>query len=188
MEDNNLSDEKEDSKSKNEILEWIKTIGLAIILAVFIKAFIFNTAYVVGYSMYPTLEPKDRLISSKIPLYLGEAERFDIVVLEAPDEPGKDYIKRVIGLAGDKVEIIKGDVYINGELLDENYTEEGVETGSLNEGGWLVAKDELFVLGDNRRENASKDSRYFGTIKSENIKGIVNFRYFPINKSFGRLN
>ena len=112
----------EDGKKGNtEAFEWIKSIALAIAIAFLIKTFVFNTTYVLGNSMYPTLLEKDRLFALKIPLYFGGPEIGDIVVLEAPDNPKKDYIKRVIATSGDKVEIIDGKVYINDEILDEDY-------------------------------------------------------------------
>ena len=90
MENNN------DKESKNEAIEWIKSIAIAIVVAIFIKTYIFNSTYVLGNSMHPTLHEKDRLFAVKVSLYFSEPDRGDIIVLEAPDDPNKDYIKRVI--------------------------------------------------------------------------------------------
>ncbi|MFS8541409.1 MAG: signal peptidase I, partial [Tissierellales bacterium] len=99
--------DKHSKRSNNsEAIEWIKSILLAIIIAVFIKTFLFNTTYVLGNSMYPTLHERDRLFANKIPLYFSGPERGDIVILKAPDDPDKDYIKRVIAIGGDTVAII----------------------------------------------------------------------------------
>lgn len=181
-----MEEEKKKSNS-SEIIEWIKSILLAIIIAVFIKTFLFNTTYVLGNSMYPTLYERDRLFANKIPLYFSGPDRGDIVILEAPDDPDKDYIKRVIAIGGDTVSIIDGKVYLNGNLLKEDYIEEDAYTHVYGQNYWEVPEGHVFVLGDNRRDGASKDSRYFGCVPLESIKGIVNFRYFPFNHRFGRL-
>lgn len=175
------------NKVKKEAIEWIKSILLAIAIAMFIKTFIFNTTYVLGNSMYPTLHERDRLFANKIPLYFSGPDRGDIVVLEAPDHPNKDYIKRVIGIGGDTVAIIDGKVYLNGELLEEDYIEKGAYTHVYSENYWEVPEGYVFVLGDNREEGASKDSRYFGCVPLESIKGIANFRYYPFNDRFGKI-
>jgi signal peptidase I len=180
--------DKHSKKSNNsEAIEWIKSILLAIIIAVFIKTFLFNTTYVLGNSMYPTLHERDRLFANKIPLYFSGPDRGDIVILKAPDDPDKDYIKRVIAIGGDTVSIIDGKVYLNGELLKEDYVEENAYTHVYGQNYWEVPEGYVFVLGDNRRDGASKDSRYFGCVPVESIKGIVNFRYFPFNNRFGRI-
>lgn len=180
-------EEDKDKTAKNEALEWIKSILLAIVIAILIKTFIFNTTYVLGNSMYPTLHEKDRLFANKIPLYFSGPKRGEIVVLKAPDASNKDYIKRVIGIGGDTVAIIDGKVYLNGKILEEDYIEEGSYTHVYGENYWEVPEGYVFVLGDNRDEGASKDSRYFGCIPIDSIKGITNFRYFPFNHRFGKL-
>lgn len=181
--------ENNDKKdSKNEMFEWIKSIGAAVIIAILIKTFIFNTTYVLGNSMYPTLHEKDRLFAIKIPLYFDGPKRGDVIVLEAPDNTEKDYIKRVIGIEGDTIEILDGKVYVNDEVLVESYIDEESYTHIYNESYWEVPFGEVFVLGDNREEGASKDSRYFGCIKLESIKGITGFRYFPMDSRFGSIN
>lgn len=170
---------------KKEVFDWLKSIVLAIIIAIIIKTFVFNTTYVLGNSMYPTLEEKDRLFTSKIDYLIGSPKRGDIVILDAPDNEKKDYIKRVIGVEGDKVEIKNGEVILNGESLKESYIESGVVTEG--EVTVLVPKEEVFVLGDNRNRFASKDSRYFGTVSIKKIKGKAVFRYYPFGERFGSI-
>ena len=179
---------EDEKKGNTEAFEWIKSIALAIAIAFLIKTFVFNTTYVLGNSMYPTLLEKDRLFALKIPLYFGGPEIGDIVVLEAPDNPKKDYIKRVIATSGDKVEIIDGKVYINDEILEEDYIVGDSYTYAYDNSIWIVPEGELFVLGDNRAEGASKDSRYFGTITKKSVKGVTGFRYFPIDDRFGNID
>lgn len=174
-------------KVKGELIEWIKSILLAIVIALFIKTFIFNTTYVLGNSMHPTLREKDRLFTNKLSMRLFEVEREDIVVIEAPDVPNKDYIKRIIGKEGDSIEIKDGEVYLNDVKLDEDYLDRNVYTNTYGQSYWEVPKGHVFVLGDNREEGASKDSRFFGCVPIDSIKGIANFRYFPFNERFGKL-
>ncbi len=181
---NNIDKETEE---KSETIEWIKSIATAVVIAILIKSFIFNTTYVLGNSMFPTLQEKDRLFANKVSLYFSNPSRGDIVVLEAPDELKKDYIKRVIGVEGDTVEIRDGNVYLNGDILDEPYLDGDAYTHTYNETRWEIPEGNLFVLGDNRNPGASKDSRVFGYISTDSIKGITGFRYFPINDRFGKV-
>ncbi|WP_352419840.1 signal peptidase I [Proteiniborus sp.] len=172
---------------RKEIFEWIKSIAFAVIVAILIKTFLFNTTYVLGYSMYPTLHERDRLFTNKIVYKVTEPKRGDIVVLKAPDDPNKDYIKRVIGIDGDIVEIIDGKVYVNGEQYIEKYISEDAYTYSYENSSWKVEEGYLFVLGDNRNKGASKDSRYLGLIPISAIKGKATYRYFPFDDRFGSL-
>lgn len=173
------------AKKKNEILEWFKPIIGAIVLVVLIRTFIFTPVVVDGSSMNPTLQDRDRMIVTKI----GEPERFDIVVFHAPE--GKDYIKRVIGLPGDKIEYKNDVLYINGEAYDEPYLDsfkektQGTLTGSFTledtaVGSETVPEGHLFVLGDNRRH--STDSRHIGAIPFDKVVGTTNIVYYPLNE------
>lgn len=195
MKDNNRRKENEeleskgDKKEESELMGWIKSIALAIVVALFIKTFLFSSTYVKGDSMKPTLHEKDRLFSVKVTLLVNDPERGDIVVLEAPDDPKKDYIKRVIGVGGDLVEIVEGRVIVNQNVLEEDYIGGNVYTDVYNQDTWEVPEGEVFVLGDNRARNASKDSRSFGTIDVDDIKGITSFRYFPFSDGrFGSID
>lgn len=180
-------DNNENENKKNETIEWIKSIVTAIVIAILIKTFVFNSTYVLGNSMYPTLKEKDRLFALRVPLYFSGPSRGDVIVLKAPDNVDKDYIKRVIGLEGDTVQVIDGKVYLNGVLLIEDYIDIDSYTHIYDQDTWVVPNDEVFVLGDNRLEGASKDSRYFGPIPLDSIKGVTGFRYFPFDKRFGKI-
>lgn len=186
QEEKNMNQEQKNNIRK-EIYEWVKSIAFAVVIAVLIKTFLFNTTYVLGYSMYPTLHERDRLFTNKIVYKISQPKRGDIVVLEAPDDPDKDYIKRVIGIEGDTVDIIDGKVYVNGELYKEHYISEDAYTYSYENSSWKVEKGYLFVLGDNRNKGASKDSRYLGLIPMSAIKGKAIYRYFPFDDRFGSL-
>lgn len=185
-ENNNIKQEQKNNIRK-EVFEWLKSIAFAVVIAILIKTFLFNTTYVLGYSMYPTLHERDRLFTNKIVYKISQPKRGDIVVLEAPDDPDKDYIKRVVGIEGDTVDIIDGKVYVNGELYKEHYIPEDAYTYSYENSSWKVEKGYLFVLGDNRSKGASKDSRYLGLIPISTIKGKATYRYFPFDDRFGSL-
>lgn len=178
----------EENSLKKEIFEWASSIIWAIVIAVIIKMFIFNTTVVRGNSMFPTLEENDRLFAEKITLYFKSPGRGQIIVLEAPDDEDKDYIKRVVAVEGDTVSIIDGEVYVNEEKIEEPYIEENSYTHVYDTNHWVVEEGKVFVLGDNREQGASKDSRYFGTIPTNSIKGITSFRFYPFSDKFGKLN
>lgn len=171
---------------KSEIWDWTKSIGIAIIIALIIRSFLFNSTRVMGDSMLPTLEENDRLITNKIEYIISEPERGEVVVLQAPDDENKDYIKRVIGIGGDTVEIIDGVVYLNGEVLEEDYIAEGSYTNTYDDYRWDIPKGYYFLMGDNREFRASKDSRSLGLIPEDLIKGRASVRYFPISR-FGTM-
>ncbi|WP_064093731.1 signal peptidase I [Rossellomorea aquimaris] len=171
------------AKEKNEWWEWMKALLIAVGLAAIIRYFLFAPIVVDGLSMMPTLHNGDRMIVSK----LGEPERFDIVVFHAPEE--KDYIKRVIGLPGDKVEYKNDTLYINGKAMKEEYLQEykdQLSDGPLTEDFTLndiidketVPEGEIFVMGDNRR--FSKDSRHIGTVSLDEVIGDTKVIYWPV--------
>ncbi|MDO5713585.1 MAG: signal peptidase I [Tissierellia bacterium] len=160
---------------------WIQVIVVALLLAFIITKFIFNTTVVQGISMEPTLHERDRMICLVYPLYYSDPERGALIIFASPYEK-KNYVKRVIGIPGDEVEILNGKVYVNGDLLEENYIHKGLDTLVTMENKWTLGKDEYFVLGDNRHEGASVDSRSIGPVSKESIRSIAKIRYFPFTK------
>ncbi|WP_102347414.1 signal peptidase I [Bacillus sp. Marseille-P3661] len=172
----------------NEGVEWLKTIGIAIVLAVFFRSFFFSSYIVDGESMMPTLEDGNLLIINKIGYEVGKLERFDVIVFHATKED--DYVKRIIGLPGDKIEYADDVLYINGEPYKEPYLEKYKTnldenlTGNFDlphlTGHDVVPEGHIFVLGDNRRE--SLDSRFFGFVDIDRIVGEVNLRYWPVDE------
>jgi signal peptidase I len=167
---------------KSEMWDWIKSIVIAVLIALIIRTFLFNSTKVIGDSMSPTLHENDRLFTNKIEYIISEPDRGDVVILEAPDDVNKDYIKRVVALEGDTVEIYDGKVYINGEQVEEEYIATNSYTDAYDENSWEVPEDHVFVLGDNREFRASKDSRSLGVISEELVKGKASFRYFPFER------
>lgn len=165
------------SGTKSQAREWIESIVIAIVIAIVIKAFVFETVLVEGSSMLPTLKDRDRLAVNRIGYRLGKPEHGDIVVFEYPADPSLIFIKRVIGVEGDRVEIKGHKVYVNGLELDEPYINEK-PLGDFPE--VVVPPGTVFVLGDNR--NDSRDSRYtdVGFIPLENIRGEAFLRMWPM--------
>jgi signal peptidase I len=176
-------------KKKSETWEWLKAIAIAVLLAGGIRYFVFAPIIVDGESMLPTLHNQDRMIVNKLSYKIGEPRRFDIVVFHA--EEGKDYIKRVIGLPGDRIEYKNDTLYVNGKAYKEPYLDEykkQVIDGPLTEpftledipgGQKTVPKGHLFVMGDNRR--FSKDSRHIGFIPMEKVVGKTSIVYWPLS-------
>lgn len=158
---------------------------LVIVMALIIRQFFFSPTVVQGTSMHPTLEPWDFLVENKWNLRNGEVERGMIVILDPPHDDGREFIKRVIGLPGDTIQIVDGVVSVNGKRLDEPYVG-GVATWTdTNPLTVVVPEGEYFVMGDNRAYMQSNDSRSFGTIPLKAIKGQATYRYFPFGESFG---
>lgn len=170
---------------KREVLDWISVIVKAFIVAFIIKTFLFQPVQVDGTSMFPTLKDNDRLMVNKIEYFVSDPHRGDIVILNSPVEPGKLYIKRVIGLGGESVAIKDGHFYINNEILNESYIDSTLDTIIYNNmSEWFVPNGYVFVVGDNR--NGSYDSRQMGPIQLDAIKGEAFLRMYPFNH-FGSL-
>ncbi len=160
-----------------EVISWIFTFVACIIAAKIITSFIIVNARVPSASMENTVMTNDRLIANRLAYTFSKPERFDVIVFVAPDEPDKLFIKRIIGVPGDTVEIVNGTLYINDELIEEDEYVKETMYGSY--GPYVVPEGYYFMLGDNR--NNSLDSRYwFNTFVSEDaILGEAMFTYFP---------
>ncbi|WP_071459103.1 signal peptidase I [Bacillus massilinigeriensis] len=169
--------------------EWLKAFAAGIIIFAFIRTFFFSNYVVEGESMLPTLQEGNKLVVNKIGYDIGDVKRFDVIVFHANEK--EDYVKRVIGLPGDKIEYREDRLFINGKVVEEPFLEKYQEqiqghyfTGdfTLKEvaGKETVPDGKLFVLGDNRL--GSWDSRYFGFISIDQVVGKVNLRYWPIDE------
>ncbi len=174
--------------NKNFLSDWIKPAMIAFVIYILIRTFLFSSYDVEGKSMQPTLEDGNKLVVNKINYQIHDINRFDIIVFHANSQ--EDYVKRVIGIAGDRIRYKDDRLYVNGEKVDEPYLEKFKEgfpeqdfTGdfTLKELTDItkVPEGKLFVMGDNRLESA--DSRHFGYIPVENVVGKVDVRYWPVN-------
>ncbi|GAV23607.1 signal peptidase I [Carboxydothermus pertinax] len=176
--------ENENSKRfswKNEIKEFISAAIWAVILAFIIKTFIFQLTVVPSGSMIPTILPNDRVVVLKFWYKINPLERGQIVVFDPPIDSSYPFIKRVIGLPGDTVEIKNNSVYINGKPLKETYLPKYTKTVPHEKGTlFKVPKDSIFVMGDNRQ--GSYDSRDWGFVPLKNIKGRAVLTYWPLNR------
>lgn len=172
-------------KIYNFLLDTVQTLLIVFAVFLVIYVFLFRPFQVSGDSMLPTFLDKEYILTNIIALKFGSPKQGDVIVFKAPNDPEKDFIKRVIGVPGDTVMIRNGDVYVNGILLDQSaYLNPGVKTygGSfLRENTPVtVLPDSYFVLGDNR--SGSSDSREWGFVPLDNIKGKSFFVYWPLDK------
>lgn len=216
-EDEKSKQDKEEYKKPlyREIFEWVICLLIAFAFAICIKYFLFTPTLVKQSSMYPTIEGDERVFVNRlVRTFKWELHRGDIITLEAPKsiKPGEiiaeydnyegldwfghevleigktSYIKRVIGLPGDRVEIKDDSVYINGELYDESaYLPEGTKTyirGNVMPDDFVVPEGYIFAMGDNREY--SRDCRELGCIPFEKVEGRAVCRIWPLNK-FGEI-
>jgi signal peptidase I len=183
------------AQSKSVWREYVEAIIIAVILALFIRTFVVQAFKIPSGSMVPTLTIGDHILVTKflydikVPFWdkilikFSPPQRGDIIVFKFPEDESKDFIKRVIGLPGDTIEIRSKRVWINGELLAESYTQH-VDPGIIahqiqprdNLGPLAVPADSYFVMGDNRDQ--SLDSRFWGFVKLEKIKGKAFLIYW----------
>jgi signal peptidase I len=172
----------------NLILEFVQSIVLALSLFVLVYLFLVQPNEVKGSSMFPTFKDKEYLLTDKLSYQMGLPKRGDVIVFKAPpSEPcavdGCEYIKRIIGLPGDKVMVRENQVYVNGNMIDNSFLPKDyvTEPGTyLKEGIEMTIPDGMYLpMGDNRSH--SRDGREFGPIKKDLIIGKAFFRYWPVN-------
>lgn len=161
-----------------EVKDWIKSIALAIVLAFLIHYFIIEPYKVEGPSMLPTLMQDDRVMVNKFIYRFHPPQRGDVLVFQYPLDPSRDFIKRVIAIGGDTIEVNNGQVYVNGQQLTEPYI---LETTKGSYPLKTVPEGHYFVMGDDR--NNSEDSRFsVGFLPSQFIKGKAMAIFWPLQK------
>lgn len=167
--------------------ELVKVVVISLAIIIPVRYFLIQPFYVKGASMEPNFHDHEYLIIDELSYRFAEPKRGDIVVFRYPKDPQEYFIKRVIGLPGEKVEIKDGQVFIynqefkNGVVLDESYLSPDLKTySSVGTDSVTLSPNEYFVLGDNR--NSSKDSRSFGPVDRSFITGRVVFRGWPFSK------
>jgi signal peptidase I len=155
---------------------WLRDLFVSVTASVLIITFLYQPVRVEGTSMLPRLEDSDRLFINKFVYHISAIERGDVVVFHYPRDPEKSYIKRVIGLPGDRLWIAQGQVWLNGKPLREGYVPEAYrDTRSMAE--MVVPEDCYFMMGDHR--SISSDSREFGPVERSLIYGKAVFIYWP---------
>jgi signal peptidase I len=169
---------------RNEIRVWTRDLLIAIGLALVIIVFLYQPVKVEGTSMAPLLSDQERIFINKFVYRFEPIQRRDVVVFWYPLDHSKSFIKRVIGLPGESVEIRQGIVYVNGRAIDEPYVPTQYEDMS-DYGPVRVPRDSYFVMGDHRI--SSNDSRVFGCVPSKFIYGRAVFAYWPVDH-FGSLS
>ena len=158
------------------VRSWLKDIFYAGLLSIFIVVFVVQPVKVEGTSMMPRLRDQERIFVNKFLYHVSAVERGDIVVFWYPRNPTKSFIKRVIALPGEQVEIRAGMVLIDSRKLEEPYID-NTYLDHLSYGPARVPNEHFFVLGD--RRDSSNDSRHWGSVPRENIFGKAVFRYWP---------
>jgi len=166
---------------RRELRDWTTALVVAFVIVFLLRMFVFQLSTVHMHSMEPTLYEREWLFVNKIPYEFGQPQRGDVVIFKDPreGEENKDLlVKRVIGIPGDRIEIRGGQLYLNGELTVEPYTDAAIEDGDF--GPAQVSEEHYFVMGDNRHRGGSADSRIFKEIPEEIIKGRADLIIWPI--------
>ena len=162
---------------RSAVAEIVVLVLLAFTLAMTTKTYVVEAYEIKGRSMVPTFDDGQRVVVLKL---FSDIQRGDIVIFSSQDDPGKDLIKRVIALPGERIQIRKGLVRINGKVLKEGYLEDkdyGLYDAEIDE---EVGLGQIYVLGDNRDD--SHDSRRFGSVSGESLKGKVVVRWWPFHE------
>ncbi len=165
-----------------ELLEWIVFLLIIIGVTYLIITYVGQRTKVSGQSMETTLHDGDNLIVDKISYRFREPERFEIIVFPYQHKENTYYIKRIIGLPGETVQIVEGCVYIDGEPLDEHYGNELMENAGFAEEPIVLGEDEYFVLGDNRNHSSDSREPSVGVLHREDLLGRAWIRIWPLNK------
>jgi signal peptidase I len=171
------------SEKSKQIRDYALSIIAAVVLALTFRTYVLARADVEGQSMYSTLHDKDVLFVEKISTLTHSYKRGQIIIFDSKNVNNDIYVKRVIGVEGDEVEVKNGKVYLNGQELKEDYLQPNIVTTPgpflLKNGKYKVEKGYVFVLGDNRGD--SVDSRMLGPISIKDIKGHAVVRVYPFN-------
>jgi signal peptidase I len=163
----------------SSILTWMRDLFISLIVSAFIIVFLYQPVKVEGTSMLPGLQDQERIFINKFVYRFNSIERGDIVVFRYPRDVSKSYIKRVVGVEGDRIRIVQGHVYVNGRMLEEPYVPaEYADIRSYPE--VKVPPHSYFLLGDHR--TSSSDSRDFGPVDERFIYGKAVFVYWPMDK------
>lgn len=175
---------KKNSSWQDTLSDWFVSIIVAVALAFCIRTFLVEPYMVQGSSMYPTLVNNERLIVDKLSYYVTDPKRGEIIVFRYPKDQSRDFIKRVIAVGGDTIEMREGKVFVNGTMLEEDYIYKDDPKGpNLSDyRKSVVPAGHIFVLGDNR--NNSEDSRFADVdfVPLDLVKGRAVFAFWPVDQ------
>lgn len=170
------------SRVKSELREWLEAIVIALVMALVIRAFVVQAFKIPSLSMYPTLKIGDRLFVNKFLYRFRDPQRWDVIVFKYPEDPSKDFIKRLVGLGGETVEIRDGSIFVNGikqalpAEIASNVYYNSEPYGAINQ-KVVVPPDHFYVLGDNSMN--SRDSRAWGFVSRKQLVGKAFVRWWP---------
>lgn len=178
------SEQKEEKQRGffKELVSWACYIAVLFFLVFLINTFVGQRTYVSGHSMEPTLGDGDNLIIDKLSYRFRDPRRYDIIVFPYEFEENVYYIKRIIGLPGETVQIIDGYVYIDGKKLDEHYGAEVMLDAGIAEEPVTLGKEEYFVLGDNRNHSSDSRKPNVGILNRDDLIGRAWVRIWPLNR------
>jgi signal peptidase I len=162
-------------------ISWLRDLAVSVVIAIIVILFLYQPVKVEGTSMTPSLVNEERIFINKFVYRFGisDIDRGDTIVFWAPEDPTRSYIKRVIGVPGDVIEIVDGTVILNGKPLDEPYLIDA-NRDRVSMPPRVVEEGRYFVLGDHR--NSSNDSRSWGTVARDAIYGKAVFVYWPLGR------
>ncbi|MCI9440261.1 MAG: signal peptidase I [Ruminococcus sp.] len=181
-----MSDVKEERSILRELGSWLLYLLFVVVFSFIIITYVGQRTRVDGQSMETTLQNNDNLIVDKISYRFREPKRFEIIVFPYQYRENTYYIKRIIGLPGETVQVIDGYVYIDGEQLDEHYGNELMESPGIAEDPITLGEDEYFVLGDNRNHSSDSRDATVGVLHRKDLLGRAWIRIWPLNK-FGAI-
>ena len=165
---------------------WLFFIFMMVVVVFLAAHIVRHQTKVVGSSMYPSIADGDSIVLDRISYRFLAPRRFDIVAFPSRYQDGVNYIRRIIGLPGETVQIMDGQVYINGSLLKERITVEPMNMGGLAQAQIILGEDEYFVLGDNRNNSSDSREPTIGNVRRDEIIGRAWLRTQPLT-SFGLL-
>jgi signal peptidase I len=166
------------SQLRHELRNWTRDLAVALGLAIVVMIFLYQPVKVEGNSMNPLLSDQERIFINKFVYHFEPIDRGDVIVFWYPLDRSKSFIKRVVGLPGETIQIRAGDVYIDGKKLPDQYVPPNYLDGS-NYGPLKIPRGDYFVMGDHR--DSSNDSRVFGPVPRSLIYGKAVFAYWPVD-------
>lgn len=176
-----MDQNKKPKSAMREVTEWIGYFAIIILFSYLIVTFVGVRTMVSGHSMEPSLHDHDQLIVDKLSYRFREPERYEIIVFPYKYEENTYYIKRIIGMPGETVQIKNGLVYIDGEYLGEEYGAELMDDPGIAAEPITLGDDEYFVLGDNRNHSSDSRKPNVGVLKREDLIGRAWIRIWPFN-------